>query len=103
MIQREQTRRIPIHSSLLRPHLLAGGERALTMLNATFAAVLIFGVETIPAILTGIVVFILVQTILVMMAKRDPQMFDTYKRHIHHKRFYPAQAWLHAIRREPRV
>jgi type IV secretion system protein TrbD len=93
-----QTRRIPIHQSLLRPNLLAGGERSLTLNNATLAAALVFGVGTIPAIATGAVVFVLFQWCLKMMAKRDPQAFDTYRRHIHHSKFHPAAAWVSATR-----
>lgn len=93
-----QTRRIPIHQSLLRPNLLAGGERTLTLLNVTLTASLVFGLGTIPAIATGLVLGMLIQWALVLMARRDPQNFDTYRRHIHHQRFYAGSAWMNAVR-----
>lgn len=96
------TRRIPIHQSLLRPHLLAGGERQLTLLNVTMSAALIFGVGGIAGIGTGIALGLLVQWVLALMARRDPQAFDVYRRHIHQQKFYAAAAWVDARRSPPR-
>lgn len=95
-------RSIPIHSSLLRPNLLAGGERTLTLLNMTLASVMIFGIGTLPAIAAGLVTGAVIQWMLTLMAKRDPQAFDTYRRHIHQQKFYPAAAWVDATRSPPR-
>lgn len=85
-------RTVPIHDSLLRPQLLAGGERTLVLLNTILSAALIFGVGGLVGIVTGCVLGTTVHVMLVMFAKRDAQAFDTYRRHIHQQKYYPASA-----------
>lgn len=85
-------RTIPIHSSLLRPQLLAGGERTLVMLNAMLGAILVFGMGGFVGVLTGVMLCTAVQVVLVLMAKKDDQSLAVYTRHIHLQKYYPAAA-----------
>jgi type IV secretion system protein VirB3 len=85
-------RTVPIHASLLRPLLLAGGERELVILNAIAAAVLIFGVGGTMGIVMGVVIWTIVQFALVQLAKRDPQFRQIFARQIHQQKVYYAAA-----------
>ncbi len=91
-----RTRRIPIHHSLLRPQLLAGGERTLTILNVMTCSAMIFGIGGEFGIVGGIVIFAIVQWFLTMMARRDTQAFDVYRGHIALQKYYPAGEWIDA-------
>ncbi len=90
-------RRLPIRRSLIRPLLLAGGERSLVMINTTLIATLLLGVGiykfTIVATLT---LATLGQWCLVQTAKEDPEMTQVYLRHLRYRDFYPAQSSIHA-------
>ncbi len=94
---------ISIHHSLLRPQLLAGGERTLTLLNVTLAAALVFGIGGVVGIGTGIVLGSVVQWLLVMVARRDDQAAAVYRRHIRHQRFFAAAAYPNAAQQPPRA
>ncbi len=85
-------RAIPIHASLLRPSLLAGGERELVILNAIIAAVLMFGVGGVMGLVKGAVIWTLVQFALVQLARRDPLFRQVFTRQIHQQKFYAAAA-----------
>ena len=85
-------RAIPIHASLLRPSLLAGGERELVILNAIIAAVLMFGVGGTSGIVLGALIWTTVQFALVQLALRDPQFRQIFTRQIHEQKFYAAGA-----------
>lgn len=85
-------RTTPIHDSLLRPQLLAGGERMLVLLNTVLSAALVFGVGGGAGIVSGCVLGATVHMMLVLAAKKDPQAFDTYRRHVHQQKLYPASA-----------
>lgn len=91
-------RTIPIHSALLRPSLLAGGERELVILNAIVAAVLMFGVGGMVGIVMGALLWTVVQFALVQLAKRDPQFRQIFARQIHQQKFYAAAADPKALR-----
>ena len=91
-----QLRRLPFHRSLLRPLLLAGGERMLVLTNCMIMAMLILGVGLNE--FTIAVTFILAtfgQWCLVQIAKADPQMSEIYLRHIKYQTFYSAQTSVH--------
>lgn len=88
-----ETRRVPVHQSLLRPNLLAGGERTLSLLNGAISAALVFGVPGIASKVAGIAFGMAAQWILVLVARRDPQAMDVYRRHIRIEKFYPAAAF----------
>lgn len=86
-------RAIPIHAALVRPILLAGAERELVVIEATVVFCLIFGpgfhlMTLALAALLGTVG----HSLLVLAAKRDPQMLRVYARHLRYQSFYPAQA-----------
>jgi type IV secretion system protein VirB3 len=89
----EAPRRIPVHSSLTRPLLLAGAERELVLLNGTVIAALVFGVGVHWA---SLAVAGLLATLghwaLTRAAKHDPHLSRIYVRHIRYKPYYPARA-----------
>ena len=85
-------RRIPIHASLLRPQLLAGGERDLVIVNATLAAALIFGVGGLVGVLLGSIVGAAGHFALVQLAAKDPEFRNVFTRQIHQQPVYPAAA-----------
>jgi type IV secretion system protein VirB3 len=89
-------RTVPIHESLLRPVLLAGGERDLVIINATIAAALIFGVGGMVGIGVGAVTWSVVQFALVQLARKDPEFRKIFARQIHQQKVYPAAASPHA-------
>lgn len=76
----ELTRRLPLHPSLTRPMLVAGGER-----EATFA--LWFVCLSIPVLVSlwfipvGLIVGGVGQSFLRTLAKHDPQSFGVVRRH----------------------
>lgn len=88
-----EPRRIPIHRSLSRPILMAGGERELVMVNGVIVAALIFGAGfTIPALAVAALFGVVGHLALVKMAQLDPQLRAVYSRHIHYQDYYPSQA-----------
>lgn len=99
-------RAIPIHSALLRPNLLAGGERELVILNTIIAAVLIFGVGGEMGIVMGAVIWTIMHFALVQLARRDPDFRAIFSRQIHQQKVYSAAADPDAQRQvilEPRL
>ena len=90
------TRRIPIHSSLLRPQLLGGAERELAIVNATLVAALIFGVGGVVGIGMGLVMGTPVHFGLTIAARKDDKGMAVYRRQIHQQNFYSASAWVSA-------
>lgn len=85
-------RRLPFHRALLRPLLLAGGERMLVLMNCIVMAMLILGVGLSEfTIVTTIFLATVGQWCLVQIAKTDPQMSEVYLRHIKYQEFYSAQ------------
>ena len=85
-------RKVVLHQSLIRPILLGGAERSLALLNGVIAAGLIFGIGSWQAAVLGLIFAVVVHSSLVMLAKKDTQFFDIYKRHITYQDYYPAQA-----------
>jgi len=86
-------RRIPLHRSLLRPILFAGGERKWVMTNYTLIATLLFGAglhwsTMIAAILLATVGHLT----LVKLANYDPQLSLIYSRYRRYRDWYPAQS-----------
>jgi type IV secretory pathway TrbD component len=86
-----QQRMLPFHRSLLLPTLLAGGERELVILNA-MVAFAIMSLATGTAIATGAVMGVVGQTVVVLMAKNDPQMRAAYQRARFYLDYYRAQS-----------
>lgn len=96
-MQIKPLRRLAIRRSLIRPLLLAGGERTLVMINVTLITAIVFGVGFFK--FTIAIAFVLAtfgQWCLVQAAKADPDMTRVYLRHIRYKDFYPAQSSIHA-------
>lgn len=91
----EHTRRVPLHQSLVRPLLVAGGERdaVFALWFVCIAAPILFSLWLIPiSLLVGGVG----QSFLRSMAKRDPQSLGVVRRHWGQQAFYSAGATAYA-------
>ena len=92
-----EPRRIAIHRSLNRPHLLLGAERGLVLMSGVITAVLMFSGNL--SILTSVLA-VLFWTCsfwaLVRMGKADPQMSQVYQRHIRYRPYYSAHSDIRA-------
>jgi len=89
-------RKISLHRALLRPMLLAGGERRLVILNMTLIAVLLLGlgIHYITLIL-ALFLATIGHWCLVHAAKEDSMMSSIYLRHIRYKDIYLAASTVH--------
>ncbi|HOJ78516.1 MAG TPA: VirB3 family type IV secretion system protein [Bacillota bacterium] len=76
--------RIPIHHSLTEQILLGGVPRGIAILNGTLAAAFALGMHTI----TPLPICLVVHIVAMFAAKKDPQFFDCFKRHIQQKSYY---------------
>lgn len=85
-------RRIPIHRALTRPVLLMGAERELVLTTGMLAAMLIFGAQSLPGLVLGVVLWMVGVYLLRLMAKADPIMARVYMRHVKYQPYYPARA-----------
>jgi type IV secretory pathway TrbD component len=85
-------RKIVIHQSLIRPILIGGAERGFALVNGVVAAALIFGIGSLLAAAYGVLQTLGVHWALVRVAKKDPQFFAVYKRHVQYQIYYPAKA-----------
>jgi type IV secretory pathway TrbD component len=74
----------PIYRALTQPILIAGVPRELAILNATFNAAVVFGMHSI----LGVPLFFIVHLGALALAKRDPQFFQTFRRHMWIKGYY---------------
>lgn len=90
-------RRIAIHRSLNRPHLLLGAERSLVLLTGLVTALLVFsGNISIVSITLAVTFWSGSFWALVRMAKADSQMSRVYQRHIRYRSYYTAHGCLDA-------
>ena len=80
----------PIHRALSRPNLLMGGDRELVLLTGLVCVILVFVVITVAAALLGALVWIIIVSILRLMARKDPLMRRVYLRHIRYRPVYRA-------------
>ncbi|MEY2340949.1 VirB3 family type IV secretion system protein [Acidithiobacillus sp. IBUN Pt1247-S3] len=94
------TRQVRLYQSLVRPHLVMGAERTATMYNAVFAMVVYFLTMSIPGIIVAVSLFILVQAVLMRLAKSDAQMIGLVQRARKYQTFYGDAATLDAKYRE---
>jgi type IV secretory pathway TrbD component len=78
--------RVPIHTSLTRPLLLAGVPRAICILNWTFCAALSLPLRTFYAIPLSV----FVHAVCFAAARRDPQFWDVLCRSLRYRVFYRA-------------
>lgn len=103
MQQQDGTRPVVLHASLIRPRLLAGGERQAVIYNFGAAFALIMITRTVPGIIAAVVLSALVQGILVALASRDPQSLAVNSRNLKYQHFYSTAASLDAKPAEPHV
>jgi type IV secretion system protein VirB3 len=93
----EEPRRIAIHRSLNRPHLLLGAERSLVLLTGVVTSLLLFsGSISLVSVTLAVVFWSSSFWVLVRMAKADPQMSRVYQRHIRYRSYYNAHACIAA-------
>ena len=79
----DNIRSLPIHRSLVRPILFAGGERKLVMINYTVIATLLFGagLNTLT-IVTSVLLATLGHICLVKLANYDAQFAQVYSTNV---------------------
>lgn len=93
----QEPRRITIHRSLNRPHLLLGAERNLVLMSGVITALLLFTGSISPTtIVVGLTFWIGSFWVLLRMAKADPHMSKVYQRHIRYRAYYNAHSCIHA-------
>jgi len=83
---------VKIHSALNKPNLLMGAERELILLVGLFSAMMVFIAMTWQTFIVGIIMWVILSTLLRMMAKADPQMSKIYLRQLKYNGFYPAHS-----------
>jgi type IV secretory pathway TrbD component len=99
-----EARRIAIHRSLNRPHLLLGAERSLVLLTGVVTALLLFSGSLSPlTIALGVTFWMCSFWALVRMGKADPQMSVVYQRHVRYRSYYGARGCIDAMVREVRA
>jgi type IV secretion system protein TrbD len=92
-----EPRRISIHRSLNRPHLILGAERSLVLATGLVTALLIFSGSFSPtSLVLGVGFWATSFWALVRMAKADVQMSQVYQRHISYRIYYSAHSCIHA-------
>ena len=75
---------VPIHRSLTQRIMMAGVPREIAILNGTTVAAFGLGLHSYWSIPVGIVLHLLA----VVAAKKDPQFFECFRRHIKQKSYY---------------
>lgn len=75
---------VPIHRSLTQQIMLAGVPREIAILNGTTVAAFGLGLHSFWAIPIGIILHVLA----VVAARKDPQFFGCFRRHIKQKSYY---------------
>jgi type IV secretory pathway TrbD component len=79
----------PIHASLVRPVLFAGAEPAAVIVEITTAFALVFGVGLhVATLLLALFYLTVVHSVMVWVAKQDPQMSALYLRSLGGLDFY---------------
>ena len=76
---------VPIHRALVEPILLGGAPRGLAIVNGTLAAAMGLGLQMWVA---GLVLWMLGHTLMVFMARRDPDFGPVLARHLKQKGNY---------------
>lgn len=94
----EEPRRLAIHRSLNRPHLLLGAERSLVLITGLITTMIVFSGSLKPsAIAFGVMFWATSFWALIRMAKADSQMSQVYQRHIRHRSYYGAHSCIRAL------
>jgi len=93
----DEPRRIAIHRSLNRAHLLLGAERSLVLLTGVVTSLLLFsGNISIVSVVLAVAFWSCSFWALVRMGKADPQMSRVYQRHIRYRPYYGAHSDIQA-------
>jgi type IV secretion system protein VirB3 len=87
-----ELRQIPIHRSLIRPALTSGVERTLFYSNMIVCVGIYYAIQTIPALVIAIVLWVSAHTVFLKLAKKDPVFSQIYIRHTQYRDYYPAKA-----------
>ncbi len=90
------TRSSALHQSLIRPRLLAGGERQAVIYNGAAGFLLFMATRSVPGLIAAVVLTAIVQGVLVALASRDPQSLEVNSRNLKHQHFYATAASLDA-------
>ena len=85
----DEPRKLPIHQSLVRDNLLAGGERNLVVLAAGIGA-LPMATGRLQLLAAGLLFWIVALFVLRFLAKHDPKMSEAISRHFNYQAYYPA-------------
>lgn len=89
----EQLQQTPIHRSLTRPVLMAGGERKLVMMLGLTILASVFGTGLSPlGLAMAIFLAVFGFSALRALAKRDPQMSEVVQRYNMYQTIYAAKA-----------
>lgn len=80
------------YSALNKPQMFMGGERELMMMTALISLALIFQGMTWATAFAGIVMWVVLASLIRMMAKRDPLMSKIFIRQSRYKKYYRAKA-----------
>ncbi len=89
-------REVAIRHSLVRLKLLAGGERQATILNFAVAFLVMMLTRNLLGIAAAVAIAAVVQSILVLLAKWDPQALAVISRNMKYQNFYGNGATLDA-------
>src|SRR5262245_42644673 len=93
----QEPRRMTIHRSLNRPHLMLGAERNLVLFAGVITAVLLFsGSISLPTIVLAAALWTSSFWALIRLAKADPHMSQVYQRHIRYHAYYSAHSCIEA-------
>lgn len=93
----QEPRRLSIHRSLNRPHLLMGAERSLVLFAGVVTALLLFsGSLSVVSMTLAVVFWCAAFWALVRMGKADPQMSQVYQRHLRYRAYYSAHSCVDA-------
>lgn len=85
-------RRVPVHRTGIRPHLLLGGDRELVLLTGLMCGTLVFAaMSPLPAAI-GLALWFVALTCLRLLAKADPRMRGVYLRARRYRAYYPARS-----------
>lgn len=97
MARVDELPRTPIHQSLMRPVLVAGGEREPMQFLALVSIIVgIAGGLHIVNLITGTLVFSIGSLVLRKMAQADHKMYRVFMRYVKHQKFYRAVPTMYA-------
>jgi type IV secretion system protein TrbD len=92
----DEPRRIPIHRSLNRSHMMLGGERELVLFSGLLAALIVLSGMNLISFACGSAFWTLAMAVLIRMGRADPQLSKVYQRHVRYKAHYSAKTGAHA-------